>query len=315
MWKRKQKSKKTFRLRPNYALSIIFCVVGVLILFISRRGLLSVLDNGIATGIAVIISAVTLFIQEFMAYRSWKSENLLKNTILDALMFEQFDAMRNIRYNQSIELTIEKPYPCPQGDGVKMFLKMTCVHEYTYKNESLIKKNIDIDIFNDIFIPVINIQRDNPYQRIDFNCVKLKYKINSGNNKTYQNAGGSEYFKRLPDGRPHFHENISLNAGDEVTLTYSINNEFELFSRLVWNIQELSENIKIFVKNKSAYDLSKFILAINHPNRDKMHEDNKNNLSDKCCLKRKASGGDWDCEIMFDHPFLPYQGFELKWDL
>jgi len=291
---RKQKSKKPFLLRPNHALSIIFIVGGVL-----------VLPFNIEIAIAILLPVISLFVQEITTHRSWKSENLLRQTILDVLMLEQIDAMRNIRYNQSVTLTI--------GTDDK-FLNVTCVHEYTYKNESFVKKNIDIDIFNDIFI---RDSADNPYKGTHFNWVKLKYK-NANKEEKYQNQQGDngyEYFKRLPDGRPHFKKSISINAEDEVTLTYSIMNMFELFSRLVWNIQELSEDMRIFVKNNTSYDLSRFVLAINHPNRAKMHDDNKDTLSDKCCLKRKTSNGDWDCEIIFDHPFLPYQGFELKWDL
>ena len=309
MKKRKQKTGKSFSLRPNYALIIIYFAVGVFALLDPFRG--SFFLNP-TIGVVIILAAIPLLIKELIARRSWKSENILRQTILDILMFEQIDAMRNIRYRQSIKLTIDS-CEYKKNKFIERFLKVTCEHEYTYRNESLVKKNINISIFNDIFIPANKVQTANPYQRTDFNWVKLLYK--SGKEEMYQRKVDSGYFQTLRDGRPHFQKNIFLNVGDEVTLTYSIENAFELFSRLVWNIQELSEDVKIFVKNNSAYDLSKFVLAINHPNREKMHSANEGYLNDKCCLKRGASEGDWDCEILFEHPFLPYQGFELKWDL
>jgi len=282
MAKHRGKQKK-LKLKPNYWVGIVLCILGLLTAslpyFLQRENE----QQGVAIGIGVtaIISGLISMITGYFEHRNWRAENLLRHTILDVLMFEQLEAMRNIRYEQKIILTIEKVVTMINDNPQEEYIKITCEHSYTYKNESNINKNIIIDIFNDIFIPADTNGRK-PYERTNFNSVCFDDKT------TYTPEKNPDKFERLRDGRPHFRGNIKLESNKEVKLKYSITNEFLKFSRLVWNIQELSEDITLEIIDKASCDLSKFTLVINHPNRETIHEKNKQYLDAKCSLKKSS---------------------------
>jgi hypothetical protein len=302
------KNKRKFKISAYSKIGIIFSFIGIIVIFISQLQLEFFATTNfpnISVGVTLLISGITNILLAHFEYKNWKVENLLRHTILDILMYDQIEAMRNIRYTQEIMLTIAE-----EDD----LLKISCTHKYSYKNESLIDKNISVGIFNDIFFPVYN-TKVNPYSKTFFEYVEFQYFKNASLSTVHQNDGKCAMFNELPDGRPHFHKNLFLEKGDTVRLIYSINNAFKKHSRMVWNIQELSQNVKIYISNKTNYDLSKFIIAINHPNRQEMYEINKKSIDEKSCLKKDYLYPEWDCAITFDRPFLPYQGFELKWDL
>jgi hypothetical protein len=307
------KKPRKLNIKPNQIISLIMFIVGLFItltaIFVPKLTLgkwSEVVNVGI--GITILISVVIFFLQNCFEYQNWKSENLLRYTILEKLIFEQLESMSNIRYEQQITLTL----PDVISSDDSKFLTINCEHMYTYKNESLIRKNINIDIFNDIFLPKRG-DNSNPYERTKFVKVVIKYSDSRGS-IIYTPNEYPDQFKPF-NGRPHFSEKIYIEANNSVTITYTIKNEFQKFSRLIWNIQELSQGVKLIVDNKSSYDLSRFMLAINHPKSKQIQDENKKYLTQESHLQTVEQGDDKQCIIDFDHTFLPYQGFELKWEL
>jgi hypothetical protein len=295
-------------LQPNQKSNIVILGIGLLIMIFAgcvptdKLGAAAQVVNA-GIGLAIVLPAILNLLQNSIEYRNWREANLLYHTFFDILMNDQLSAMRNIRYNQVINLEI-KP------GNISDEIVITCEHVYTYKNSSTFNKRINIDIFNDIFIPQ-DANAGNPFDKTVFERVKYNQ------NEIFTPQDSEKKFCNLPDGRPHFRDTITLEAGKDIDITYSINNVFQKFSRLIWNVQELSEGVKLNIKNTLPPDnISKFTLAINHPNGIKMQNQNRKFLDKNCHLKKgTVVGAVYDCCIEFKCPFLPYQGFELKWDL
>jgi len=313
--RRTKELKNKKKLHPNYIVGIILIVAGLVVIALDVLLPIDTLDVvfNVGIGVTVIVSGVISFITGYFENSRWIFEHMLRHTIIYDLMYDQAESMKCIRYNQSIDLTILPLCTEKQGDEVNSFVKIKCQHQYTYKNEYLVKQNIDIDIFNDIFIPASK-TNGKPYEHTAFEWVKFDF--GDGNPILYKKENNDGHFEIQEDGRPRFRKTISLSKGKQVTITYSIINKFELFSRLVWYIQELSENVRILISHsEQAPDISKFEIRINHPCRQKLLKNNEAFISPNCHLKISENENGCDCNIFLDKPFLPYQGFELKWDL
>lgn len=94
--------------------------------------------------------------------------------------------------------------------------------------------------------------------------------------------------------------------------TYGI---FRMKDRLIWTVQELSENFDIEVTNKTGFSIGQF--NANGKNNEiifKINHHNENLISQNKIICSKDDEGNDIYNISFDSEILPYQGFEMSWD-
>jgi hypothetical protein len=225
-------------------------------------------------------------------------------------IYETTANARNIRYEQSIEFTIK-----PFDHQKEKYLHFFCIHEFTLVNDNLTTKTIDINTFNDITIPKETNRSLSENDRTQFTQVETKkqngetFVYNWRDKHCSDNFGFDEY------GRPYFAtKGLRLSKKEKsITITYHITNVHKLKGSHNWYFQEISDGVTLKIDNQIPDSKGKFSLMIHHPNREDIEAQNRDSLDPNG--KLIASIPNSYSSIQMNSVFLPYQGFELQWDL
>ena len=113
-----------------------------------------------------------------------------------------------------------------------------------------------------------------------------------------------------------YQEDFSIKAGEKRDLKFKIHSEYEQTDRLIWAFQEISNNVKVIINLMygKIEDLdNKFLLTISHPLEEDILRRNPNirengEIIFNGEMKRKG-------DFILDETLLPYQGFEISWDI
>jgi len=98
-----------------------------------------------------------------------------------------------------------------------------------------------------------------------------------------------------------FKFHLSIPIGKTETFEYHTYGIYRLDELFVWTFQEMSDNIKLSVKNDTDYEKT-FIYKINHHNCEEIENGR---------IDRSQKNFD---TIDFREFIFPYQGFEISWD-
>lgn len=296
-----------------YEMNIFGLIFGVIIVtiilttkfFFYRQGTDEnfVYDIFLGFGVSLIGGAILNILSE------WRTGNLLVQTVMDGI-YQTAAKSRIVRYQQSITFVITDI-----NINEKDYLKFSCTHEYTLSNITYPEKSISIDTFNDISIP----KEENDSlgdEKTQFNEVKIRY--GTGTQHTHNRNDGKHNNEFTFDdyGRPHFAtKGLIMKKSDEtMTITFDINNIHNLRDKHMWYFEEITDGIVLRIDNKSSHSISNFKLIINHPNREDIEEHNKETIDSKGQIRGLSLNKNYST-IEMNYVFLPYQGFEIEWDI
>lgn len=103
-------------------------------------------------------------------------------------------------------------------------------------------------------------------------------------------------------GKHVFRKTYALHPGDNNAFEFRTVGYYRLADRLIWTVTDLSENLVVRIRNNTGHQ-NAFTVKVNHHREQDIKEQ----------MKRLATHD----EIMFEFntEILPYQGFEIMWDV
>jgi hypothetical protein len=170
----------------------------------------------------------------------------------------------------------------------KKFVRLDRIHKYNLSNPSHYKRSRNITLFTDLStFPSL---ADG-----GFTCV-------IGPDGTTLEGTTLNQYVTIENGKHIFRKIFDLQPGDNNSFEFRSYENYRLIDRLSWTVQDLSENFRVRIKNLTGKN-DAFNIKINHHREASIVEQIKYITSPNEIL------------IDFNTEVLPYQGFEVFWDL
>lgn len=167
-------------------------------------------------------------------------------------------------------------------------IKLEKRHKYSVRNPSWYKRTYTISVFTDA-------SRAALYDSCGFQII-----IEPDGTKL--EGDKLQAFIRKEYGKHFFYKTYDLQPGDSNAFEFRSIDYYRLLDRLIWTVQDLSDGFLVRIINKTGIS-NPFEIKINH------HRDGEI-LSQ---LKHLDVAGEIIFE--FNSEILPYQGFEIMWDI
>lgn len=107
----------------------------------------------------------------------------------------------------------------------------------------------------------------------------------------------------LQNGKYTFTKTYDLQPGDENVFEFRSTDRYRLHDRMTWTVQDLSEDLMVRLINKTGVP-NPFFVKINHHREQEV------------VARMKGIGSEQDEVLLqFDSEILPYQGFEIMWNI
>ncbi len=112
------------------------------------------------------------------------------------------------------------------------------------------------------------------------------------------------------DGKRHFSKECDFPANGTIDFEFTSKESYRLKDRLIWTVEDLSDDFDITM-NVHAFGAEKLRVKINHHRSDRI-----NPYKEKAEDVDHATGTKFEVlHFAFGSEILPYQGFEIMWDL
>lgn len=103
-------------------------------------------------------------------------------------------------------------------------------------------------------------------------------------------------------GKYVFKEKYKIQPGDENAFEFRSQDFYRLIDRLIWTVQDLSDNLTVRIINRTG---------LNQPFKVKINHHREEEIANQIKKLEKAD----ELIIKFNTEILPYQGFEIMWNL
>jgi len=195
----------------------------------------------------------------------------------------------NTRYRHSLVLTLK---PNEDNEGNSSIL-VEGIHKYTLKNESLRDDCRDISIYTDLACST----KQGGFKKVDI----------KGKNIDIELAGERlENFIQTKHNKVYFsYTKLDFKRRSDVGFTYHTYGIYRLRDRLIWTVQDLSDEFNVEIVNETTYKLP-LTIKINHSDDDIIMSKSKPTINDGKAEKY---------EVSFPAAVLPFQGFEISWNI
>ena len=265
-------------------------IVGILVLIYADSTYTGIAGTLISIGGTATLTALTKFIYDFefrrneVAYKAYKR---LKK-------YAQI-----VRHDHTLKLVLEKDDSLDEPT-----ILVRGIHKYKLFNYSFVcSLPVHFEIYTDIGRQCGD-AKSGGFERIIVDHVPLSdYKLR-------------EYLV-TKHHKQYFELKTVIQKRKEMQFEYHTYGLFQMKDRLIWTIQELSENFHIEVTNKTGYSIGEFDTNKNENNNEiifKINHHHENLISQDKIICSKDDKGNDIYNISFDSEILPYQGFEMSWD-
>ena len=107
------------------------------------------------------------------------------------------------------------------------------------------------------------------------------------------------------NGKVYFRKLYRLPAHDGLQFVFFSEEYYRKADRLIWTVEDLAEDFKVYIHNRTTIH-DGFALKINHHRESEVM---------KRKIEHRHSPHHQEICFAFDTEILPYQGFEIMWDL
>ena len=211
------------------------------------------------------------------------AETNISTAITDAVFNLYNKSGTPIRKKHTLELTMEY-------DKKKNDIKISGVHRYRLHNNSLDGTPKPLEIYTDL-------GRQGDPKSGGFN----KAIIDGRTIEDDELEGLQTHVRELDKVKACFCCDLEEQPCGYNTVEFHTYGYYRLKDRLIWTVQDFSENFTITVNNSTGFP-SHIWFKINHINEDKIHRSIKYPKEKPIRI------------IDFKSVVLPYQGFEMTWD-
>ena len=117
---------------------------------------------------------------------------------------------------------------------------------------------------------------------------------------------------RMSKNKLVYESKFMVSPGQIAGFEFGIHRQYELQDRLVWSLQEFSDDLEIQININENLPSKSFFFALNHPLADAImsHGDNCTYVDNQNCSLRRNKA-----TIRIDEIILPYQSFEISWEI
>ena len=295
----------------TFAMGSIVLALGFVMAYLGHRCNVILLSNGGwligGLGASILSAAVISWLWDIMKSSSaWR--------MLEESMYANWSEFSKIRYDQEVEMTFLLE---------ENKLKVNTKHSFKYKISELReynKKFCEISIFSD-FQPV-HFEKNAKVGAFHFELIKIGlvdfHELRWGNAVRNGEDINLELKKILSDtknGKLSYESGrLSLPDSDYLSIDFEICGIYECKDRIVWIFQELSEGTVIKINRSELPENSILYISINHPLAgDILKASGNKNIVDSSTGKILTEIP--DISVKIDKSILPYQGFEVHWDV
>ena len=113
------------------------------------------------------------------------------------------------------------------------------------------------------------------------------------------------YISRPGNGKVYFRKTYRLPARDGVRFVFFSEEYFRKADRLIWTVEDLAEDFKVNIHNRTPVH-DGFAIKVNHHREAEVM---------RRVVPHTHSPNHQEINLSFDTEILPYQGFEIMWDL
>ena len=301
---------------PTYAVFFLFAV-GVVMIYVSCTSHVCIHNvwMGGGIGVALVSSAIVNLIWSYVTqkkiYDLANEVKVINNVTLEILGIQSLT-----RRKQHIEIDFETE---------TNYVKATITHFFHYREDSKSGQTCPITIFSDF---KGSIPSNEKIRRHDF-IPDFYFDYIRVNTKKILEWNALEHREELcyPKwGKLYFSGEFTFPQawGEEIGFEFKIKNTYRLYDRLVWTFQECSDcpvTIDLSLKT-SCIQLKRlvngqgteFYLRIDHPLVEKIIEEHNRKYPDQIDVKTGEIKVD-TLNFSINKPVLPFQGFEILWDL
>ena len=108
-----------------------------------------------------------------------------------------------------------------------------------------------------------------------------------------------------------YESKFTVSPGQTANFEFGVHRQYELQDRLVWSLQEFSNDLEIQIKVDKKLSPESFFFVLNHPLADVImsHGNNGRYVAKNCSLRGETA------TIQIDEIILPYQSFEISWEI
>jgi hypothetical protein len=272
-------------------IGIIVIVIGIYV-YNCNVDLVEVVASLISVGASAIIAAVIKLIYDGEIYYNKIAEKAYKRIKCYA---------KTVRYNHTLELTLTNA-----SINGKNMVKVEGVHKYDLKNVSLFRA---FDEYMEIYT---DIGRQGDSQIGGF----VKITVDGKTLESSELRAAISY----KNHKQYFEYPIKIKRNEKKSFEYHTLGLFSCKDRLIWTVQDLSEDFEIIIINRTnniveSFDVpdkdikNEIVFKINH---DQEFNINKNINQ----IHKEYVSNKWEDVyiIKFGYEVLPYQGFEMSWD-
>lgn len=273
-------------------LGIIVIVIGVIV-YIGNTNLIEVMAALVSVGTATILTFIAKLFDDGELYYNKVAGKAYKRLKYYA---------KTVRYNHTLLLVLKDA----TENTVKgrRAIKVEGVHKYELKNVSWFKP---IDEHMEIYT---DIGRQENSRKGGFEKIYIDGKeLPSSEVRSSKGEKGHKKYFEYP---------LKIQRNGKRTFEYHTSGIFFSNDRLIWTVQDLSQNFEITVVNKTSSTVKTFdtpekdisneiIFKINHDQENEIKIIPEHRIiSEKVCEDVYT--------INFGFEVLPYQGFEMSWD-
>jgi hypothetical protein len=209
---------------------------------------------------------------------NWLLTRRLESIPIESIIEALAQKTEFMRTKQEVDLSISV-----QGDQVILEKR----HRYHLRNPRRYVRSRNILMYSD----------ESPSQ----SNASVGYVLVLGPDGTKLEAEALKKYVNWESGKHVFRKTYSLQPGDNNAFEFRTVGYYRLADRLIWTVTDLSENLEVRIRNNTGQD--KFTVKVNHHRE----EDIKKQMKD-------LSTPD-EIVFVFNTEILPYQGFEIMWDL
>jgi hypothetical protein len=188
-------------------------------------------------------------------------------------------ATQFMRINHEVELIFRV-----EDDMVRLDKR----HRYSLRNPGRYIRPHLVSIFDDL--PAVHSSRRGGFQVV----------VEPGNNTLDGEA--LKNYVREERGKYVFNKTYNLQPGDANDFEFRSYAYYRLADRLIWTVQELADNFRVRIINQTG-NAKAFDIKVNHHREASINE------------QLRDLGQNHELLIDFNAEVLPYQGFEVMWDL
>lgn len=308
------KTIQRFFLKQGRATNITM-LLGIIIAVWGYHWFSTVNNNDLDKNTALIIISVgsSIFTGGFVnKIAEWAKNNDILRAMSEATI-EAWEQFKKIRYKQRVQIVFST-----EGDMVIVDID----HWFSYNGEP--NEKIPFSISSDCRIYTNDVAPEDShfrFQEISIGDEQIIEWDNISSMPKNQQKKKYEDLSRIINNKL-IYEGVAIipEGSKEVKLHFKIRSTYQKRDRMVWSFQELSPDgatIKIIRKgnffsndetNVETFPLLK--MWVNHPTVDSIYAINQiNGLQSNGLLSKNT------CSIKFANVIIPYQGFELFWDI